>query len=113
MYNAQFTSIANKKNITIYDIVTLVNLAKQNNGSDDNIQYQEGDINYININLTTEDGTYRNIEKYKEEDLNKLIKNDQSKITDENSLLPTYMCTNININETTLKVNKIIFEYKH
>ena len=30
IFNAQFTSIANKENITIYDVVTLANLAKEN-----------------------------------------------------------------------------------
>ena len=112
MYNAQYTSIANKENITIYDIITLVNLAKENNGSDDNIQYQEGDTNYISITLKTQDRTYANLETSKEEDINNLIKKDQEKINKDNSSLPVYKCTKISINEITLKVDKLEFEFK-
>ena len=111
MFNAQFTSIANKENITIYDIVTLANFAKENNGINDNIIYTEKDIDYIEIDLKTTEGTTKNLETLKEEDLNKLIKDDQLKIK-ENTSLPTYKCTEIHTNEITLKVDKIMFEYK-
>ncbi len=54
-FNAQFTIYADREDLTIYDVISVANLAAQNN-----LEYPEGNENYIQVEL---DGQYINLEK--------------------------------------------------
>ena len=72
-FNSQFTSYEAKDNITIYDVITIVNLAKENNKYFD-LNTQTNDNFYIRVDL--KNPTENNIEKRDENFLNNLIKNE-------------------------------------
>ena len=86
-FNAQFTSYEVKDDNTFYDIITLVNLAKNNNQYYELTTSEEGNY-YISVNVNK--GTYiNNLEKLSENKLNELLK---SEINEQNGELPTYQC---------------------
>lgn len=96
---------------TIHDIVNLANLAKKNNtelGLENESGYASN-TRYIQIDIKGS----KNLEKTKEEDLTKLIKdNDLAKDKDSNITAETkyYKCTEANVNENTKYVNYMKFE---
>lgn len=119
-FNSQFTSYVGKEGITIYDVVTVANLATENN-----IYYEfekrdkvaDGKDNYISVtfrNSSIREYNERQIEKgdnYTRNniDYNQLINLDLSnmEITD----LTQYKCE-VEISETTQRVYKVTFSKK-
>ena len=109
-FNAQFTSYESKQDITIYDIITLVNLAKDNNES--YALTEATDTNYyITVNATLRSGNQFNLEKKNSQYLQDLIRNETATenlvdYVDENGVsykgLYTYNCT-VTINDNTRK----------
>ena len=87
-FNAQFTSYEIKNDNTFYDIITLANLAKNNNQYYELTTSEEGNY-YITVNV--DKGTYiNNLEKLSENKLNQLLK---SEVNEQNGgTLPTYQC---------------------
>lgn len=107
-FNAQFTSYEGKQDITIYDIITVVNLAKDNNES--YLLTSSTDSNYyITVNATLQSGTKNNLETKGTGELQELIKAETQNLveyTDEdgqrNLRLFTYNCS-VTINDNTRK----------
>lgn len=120
-FNSQFTSYEGKEDITIYDIVTVANLATENN------KYYEFDTKTPNDKETNEnyiwvevyEGSLKGIYSYGKDKSNEFIKKGYEKlITDElkkvngnNSKLPTYKCET-SINSITSRVYKVKFILK-
>lgn len=95
-FNANFTKYEGKKDITIYDIITVAGYAYENN------KYYENNSEYIvYVYLETKE-IQNNINDKK----NELIKNEQSYITTNNLNLPTYNCKIEYLNN---RVKKVIF----
>ena len=118
-FNAQFTSYQQRNDLTIYDVITVVNLAKNNN------EYYElntstNSNNYITVNAELKSGSKANLERQSTEELQELIKketdiNNMIDYTDENGTtykgLYHYSCT-VTVNDNTRRVNLIRF-YKN
>lgn len=107
-FNSQFTSYDGKEGLTIYDIITVANLATENN------KY----YNYSNRNDTNQNDSYvsvilgnLHIEGKNEEYYNKLITEDTSKINNVSDSLANYTCK-VDINQITSRVYKITFSVK-
>lgn len=103
-FNAQFTSYEAKDDNTIYDILTLVNLAKNNNNYYELEEPKEGNY-YISISKTNK----LNLEKLSENQLNGLLKEDVSK--QREGKLPIYTCE-VEISQITGIVNSVMFTEK-
>ena len=105
--NAQYTSYENKEDITIYDVVTIANLAKENNKNYGykSIADKMTTNSYIEVKLKGKSGTPKNIEWYDEEKMNELIENDVSEQVEE---LSKYKCT-VTINPKTSRVCLVEF----
>ena len=63
-FNNQFLAYEEKKEITIYDIYTVSNLAEENNKKYD-LTKQEDNNYYVSVNLKTKTESINNIEKNK------------------------------------------------
>lgn len=106
-FNAQFTSYEAKEDNTIYDILTLVNLAKNNNNYYELDKPEEGNY-YITININN--GTNQhNLEKLSEKKLNELLESDVAKQTE--GKLPIYNCK-VEISQNTGLVSSVKFTKK-
>lgn len=106
-FNSRFTSYEEKDNITIYDVVTVANMATENNKYYELVKRGNAKQNdyYIKVML---DGT--SIEFGKGNDSNYVIEyyNNKIKTSLNDSELSKYKCKT-EINETTGRVWKIIF----
>ena len=103
-FNTQFTTYQNMTNLTIYDVVTVANLAKDNNEyygltSSDESNY------YITVQLGN---TY--IEKQNDDYFNSLILTDINTINTSSTTkeLPTYKCV-VTISDITNLVKTVRF----
>lgn len=104
-FNARFTSYEKSTEITIYNIISLANFAKENN---DYYEYSNTDIdksNYIQVILETKG----RLETYTDEQKQTLVNNDLSNINSGNSELPKYKCTSIEYHDNK-KVKSIKFK---
>lgn len=106
-FNTQFTSYVGLQNITIYDVVTVANLATENN-----IYYgfpkktNDGKDNYISVYYISsyiEGGIGGS-----QTDYNKMISDE---LKNGNSDLPLYNCQ-VEISPTTQRVYKVVFSEK-
>lgn len=101
-FNTQFTSYEGREEITIYDVITVKNLADQNNR-----QYELDSSTNSNFYITVKLGnSIINNNKVKEEEL---IKKDTETLQEK---LPTYSCK-VTISPVTGRVKKIIFSNKN
>lgn len=117
-FNVQFTAYQGRKDITIHDIVTVVNLAKSNNQSFGLTEQTEN--NYY-ITVSAQGLGQGNKNKYKMEnlssqDLDDLVKEELEHLVNRDdgngntySGLPTYSC-NVTINQNTRRVSAVNFE---
>lgn len=120
-FNTQFTSYVGKEDITIYDVITVANLATENNIKyeyNTNIQGATGKNSYISVYLKQSTGTLNDIAKGAEtpsttraSDYNKIIQADINKISSNLQELTKYDCT-VDISETTGLVYKVTFSAK-
>lgn len=109
-FNAQFTSYEGRTDITVHDIVSVVNLARNNNESF-GLTAQTDDNYYIIVKVGT-----KTVENYTDDQLETLIDTDLKDMRTYYTLeggqpykgLPTYQC-NVSINENTQRVNLITF----
>lgn len=101
-FNTQFTSYEGREEITIYDVITVKNLADQNNR-----QYELDSSTNSNFYITVRLGNSSiNNNKVKEEEL---IKKDTETLQEK---LPTYSCK-VTISPVTGRVKEIIFSNKN
>lgn len=114
-FNTQFTSYEGRSDITIYDVISVVNLAKNNN---ENYELTDStDSNYYII--VSLQGVNNRLEQASESTLNSLITED---LREENLVkadwdgdgtiygkLRTYTC-NVVINENTQLVKQVTFK---
>lgn len=111
-FNSQFTVYNGKDNVTIYDIISMANLATQNNKQ---YEFHKGEgndkNNYINIRLQGESIEYgvETSSKTQEDNYNEKIKKDTEKIGQAGGStdLPTYSVT-VEISQYTKRVYKVI-----
>lgn len=111
-FNIQFTSYEGKSEITIYDVITIANLAKDNNEYYNLTARNEGKDNYISVNLEGIGWIQNKTISY----YNELIASDISTLTSENinkeqgvQDLPQYTCQ-VEISPTTQRVFKVTFK---
>ncbi len=102
-FNTQFTAYELKEENTIYDIITVVNLAKDNNEYY-GLKNKENNNLYISVILETSP-----VENSSKENLQQLIEKDMSEI-DTNYKLPSYSCT-VTINKVG-RVSEVKFTKK-
>ncbi len=113
-FNVQFTSYEGRTDITIHDIVTVANLAKNTNDSYDLTEQTDNNY-YIIVNAKTTKGTVNNLQNYTSTQLDELVSYELDNLvqsTDENGTtypsLPTYTC-DVTINSTTGRVSLVVF----
>lgn len=94
-FNVQFTVYESMEDVTIYDVITVANLAKENNKYYELEKAEEGNL-YVSVKLGNE-----SLETKSSQYLEDKIKN-------ENYNLPKYTCKTY-INPTTGRVNKVVF----
>lgn len=99
-FNSKFTSYADKE-LTIYDVITVVNYAKENN------EYYEGLVEYqITVKLDNE------VLTDPDKDLNTLISRDKNLIQESSPKLPVYVCKSGNIEYQNGRVKLLRFTTK-
>lgn len=113
-FNTQFTQYEGKSNITIYDVVTVANLAKNNNEEYELTSSTDNNF-YVTVNLKGT-STRNNLEKMTDAQLQQLLRNEiQVDTTDDEGstyqTLPTYTCK-VTINSNTERVSTVVFEIK-
>lgn len=112
-FNSQFTSYVGKENVTIHDIVSMANLATQNNQNYEFARRSRGEVTgndlYIQVLLDgtpIEYGAGWTSDKIKE-NYNDLISDDISLITTANDTLKTYD-VQVEISDVTRRVFRVI-----
>lgn len=118
-FNTQFTSYVGKENITIYDVITVANLATENN-----IKYEydeqraNGKNSYISVYLKQGTGTLKDIAKGTEtkssdraHEYNNIMQADINSISGSSQELAKYDCA-VDISKTTGLVYKVTFSAK-
>ncbi len=125
-FNIQFTQYEGKSDVTIYDVVTVAGLARNNNeyyGYNDNEDSQNENNYYITVNLL---GKQNDLQRTDKKDvINQLLTNEMlttnnddsyytiqgNTATDTQNRLPTYTCTT-EINPVTGRVYIVNFKAK-
>lgn len=105
-FNAQFYKYENLDTIKIHDIISVANLAKQNNINYEYTSISEGPF-YITVtisNLPSGDGA--NLETIDTEKSNELLR----KYSLNGSTPICFKCTKVTFNPNTKRVNSITFE---
>lgn len=101
-FNSQFTVYDRRKDLTIYDVVTVANYAKENNEKFELTEENRGKENTYYISVKLKGNSPENLENMTSSKQNELLKEDlqsQSK----------YSCT-VEISVVTKRVYKVIFK---
>ncbi len=114
-FNVQFTAYQSRTDITIYDIITVANLARNTNEEYD-LTSQTSSNYYVNVNARTNSGYVYGLQTFSSEDLDNLVKNDLNSMVDTTDpdtgvtykTLPTYSC-DVTINNNTQRVSNVTF----
>lgn len=108
-FNNQFTSYEDKEDLTIYDVITVTNLAIENNKYYDLSVASDNNF-YIKVKLG-----YVDLQKKNEKDLSALLKEDienlkkiEDEFVGETTKLKTYKCK-VFFNKNTGRVNLVQF----
>ena len=105
-FNAQFYKYENLETIRIHDIISVANLAKQNNLNYEYTSINEGPY-YITVTISNLSGSEgANLETIDTEKSNELL----SKYSLNGSTPINFKCTEVTFNEDTKRVNSITFE---
>lgn len=107
-FNSQFTVYNGKDNVTIYDIISMANLATQNNKQYEFSKSEGKEFNnYIQLLLESEPIEFgkETTSKKQEEIYNEKIKEDTNQISSSENL-PTYTVT-VEISQYTKRVYKV------
>ena len=110
-FNTQFTQYEGRQDITIHDIVTVVNLARSNNEEYDLTEQTSNNSNYyITVNAKiASDGYKANMQDLETKDLNEIVTNEISTLSEGSSNLPLYSCT-VLISPITERVYQVDFQ---
>lgn len=110
-FNTQFTQYEGRQDITIHDIVTVVNLARSNNEEYDLTAQTSNNSNYyITVNAKiASDGYKANMQDLETKDLNEIVTNEISSLSEGSSNLPLYSCT-VLISPITERVYQVDFQ---
>ena len=110
-FNTQFTQYEGRQDITIHDIVTVVNLARSNNKEYDLTEQTSNNSNYyITVNAKiASDGYKANMQDLETKDLNEIVTNEISSLKEGSSNLPLYSCT-VLISPITERVYQVDFQ---
>ena len=118
-FNAQFTSYESNNEITIYDVISVANLAKQSNINNgfETIDTSANSF-YVSVSVKTRNNPpYTNIEAKTQSWYEQNLISPEMYVTVDNGeeppyqTLPTYKCT-VEINPVTGRVNNVKFEIK-
>lgn len=102
-FNDQYASYLGRQDLTIYDICTIANNAKDNNQ-----KYENQEEYSISVSITGIAGR-GNLQDKTENEWNQIIQNDTMNINGSTDLLPKYKCTDIKYN-TAGRVCQVIFK---
>lgn len=106
-FNTRYTAYEYRTDLTIYDILTVVGYAKENNK-----KYKE-DLtkeNSISIYLKRDGSNIKDIQQKEQSDWDKFIKADQEELFNSvDKKLPTYTCSHIGYNSEG-RVKEVKFE---
>lgn len=113
-FNSQFTKYDGREDITAHTIVSICNLAKQNNEQYYGSSGRNSDPYYIQVILNNAGVDYNrnNLEKENEDFYQGFMKSNDIKYDIASAMMKkvTFTCTEVKINETTKLVNKITFK---
>lgn len=104
-FNTQYTAYLHRTDLTIYDILTIVSYAKENNQNymDEAGQVYSGEEqNIVTITLKRGIDTIQNAQEKDKADFDNIIKDDQSQLLLDatgNWTLPLYTCSSITYND--------------
>lgn len=107
-FNNKFLKYDTRTNLTIYDIITIANYARETN--ENNEYYIENGTNYdkstsyISVVIKKKNGTEEHLENKEEKELKGMLKDEE--FANSDGTLQEYKC-NVLINENTLKVYKV------
>lgn len=105
-FNTKYSKYKGIENISIHDIVSLANLARENNEYYELDDSYRGEDSSYYIAIYLKDEGY--IEGDSQEELTQLIK----KKMEKNSALEKYMCTDVKYSNTSGRVKQVDFEKK-
>ena len=108
-FNAQFLAYQNMDDVTIHDIVTVANYARENNA-----KYELNPSNRDNKNtyyVSVKIGNNDYVEAFNKNSLDEKIKQDLKVVQYNDGNLPTYNCV-VNISEVTGRVYNVSFTLK-
>ena len=101
-FNDQYASYLGRQDLTIYDIRTIANNAKENNK-----KYENKAEYLISVSITGIAGG--DLQNKTENEWNQIIQNDTMDINGGTNVLPKYKCTDIKYN-TAGRVCQVIFK---
>ena len=105
-FNAQFYKYENQETIRIHDIITVANLAKQNNFNYGYTSIDEGPF-YITVTISNlSGGEGRNLETINTQKANELL----AKYGIDGSSPVYFYCTEVTFNSDTKRVDSITFK---
>ncbi len=104
-FNSQFLVYEGRENLTIYDVINIANLAKENNDKYElNKSYKNDKSSaYISVKLNTDNLESKSIEEL----YTKYIK-----LTPDENLTKLYSCKKVSISNITGRVYQVNFEEK-
>lgn len=103
-FNSTYTAYIDRKDLTIYDIRTIVNSAKENNAN-----YTDSDGNIIDGYKIIIKLNNTEIQDKNDEYFNNLTEQDKNLIVSGSSSLPTYTCTKILTENEGGRVSQVFF----
>lgn len=103
-FNSQFTIYEGREDLTIYDVITVANYAKENN---EKYNITEGDESTFYINVKCDNQDFENLTIKQQNE--KLSTYQESIIDSESKTRPTYTCKSVKISKITGRVYQIVF----
>lgn len=105
-FNAQFYKYEDQETVRIHDIITVANIAKENNLNYEYTSINEGPF-YITVTISNLSGSEgQNLETMDTEKANKLLS--EYSVNGSNPIY--FKCTEVTFNDDTKRVNSITFE---
>ena len=105
-FNAQFLAYQNMDHVTIYDIVTVANYARENNTNYELETNSRNNKNTYYVSVKIGNNDY--VEVFNKNSLDEKIKQDLEEVQYNDGNLPTYNCV-VNISEVTGRVYQVNF----
>ena len=116
-FNNQYASYLGKDKLTIYDVITVANMARENNK-----YYEVSNLNdsmYISVELRNKSGGFieKRMETLSDLEFQGYLEADRSEINrnpydEAQEVLKNYDCTEVEYDSNTGRVNKVTFQEK-